>query len=145
MKKELFMKLKWVMLLSLVAGLLGLTGCPGNGGGPTGPANAPVLSNIRVNPLEASPGAFITFFIDFVDVSGDLNGGTAVISLQGQENAYQETVYNPVSNAEGTAGTLTTFVELSPLVPRGTLLITIFVQDLAGNPSNSISITITVV
>jgi hypothetical protein len=137
------MNLKRLLLLCVVLGMLWIAGCPGGGVGPTGPTYAPVLSTVTANPTRANPGAIIIFSIDFVDIPGDLNGGTAVINIQG--SSYQETVQSLVSNATGTAGTLTTSVELSPLVPRGDLQFSIFVVDLAGNSSNIVFVTITIV
>lgn len=124
MKKNIF-------FIGLIVILAAITGCDSGGGGPTGPANAPVISNSRVRPNPAPSGATLIFEIDFVDVPGDLNGGTAVIT-DNQGNNYQ----GLVSNASGTGGTLVTSITLSPLIRPGTLQFTIFVVDLAGNSSN---------
>jgi len=142
------MNKKCVLLLCLSLFVLSATaGCDGGGGGPTGPANAPYLSDVTANPPEGRPGTTtVIFFINFVDVPGDLNGGTAVISMQSQGNLpYQETVQSLVSNAEGTSGTLTTSITLSPLVPPGVLFFSIFVIDLAGNSSNIVYSSILVI
>ncbi|MBD3305922.1 hypothetical protein GF339_06045 [candidate division KSB3 bacterium] len=128
-----------VLGILLVGLVLGLGGCDGGGGGPTGPTNAPVLSNITARPNPANPGATIIFEIGFVDVPGDLNGGTAVVT-DSQGNSYQ----GLVSNAEGTSGTLVTSIALSPLVTPGDLLFNVFVIDLAGNSSNTVFVTITI-
>ncbi|GAK58704.1 hypothetical protein U27_05679 [Candidatus Vecturithrix granuli] len=125
MKKNIF-------FIGLIVILAAITGCDSGGGGPTGPVNAPVIQNSRVRPNPAFPGATLVFEIDFVDVPGDLNGGTAVIT-DNQGNNYQ----GLVSNANGTGGTLVTSITLSPLLRSGTSLqFTIFVVDLAGNSSN---------
>ena len=120
-----------ICFICLIVILLSIAGCDSGGGGPTGPANAPIISNSQVRPNPAYPGATLVFEIDFVDVPGDLNGGTAVI-LDDKGNNYQ----GLVSNAEGTSGTLVTSITLSPLIPSGTLVFTIYVVDLAGNSSN---------
>ncbi len=134
------MNFKRLFLLSLLVVILSITGCSDGGGGPTGPSNAPILSTVTVNPPQANRGAIIIFSIDFVDIPGDLNGGTAVIT-DSQGNNYQ----GIVSNAEGTAGTLTTSITLSPLVASGDLLFNIFVFDQAGNASNTVFTTIVVI
>ncbi len=134
------MKYKLIILCLLLMIVVWGSGC-GDGGGPTGPENAPVLSNITTDPAGiANPGAIIIFFIDFVDVSGDLNGGIAIVTDSQGNN------YNPVlvSNAEGTSGTLTTSITLSPLVTPGELTFFVFVQDLAGNSSNTVLVSITI-
>jgi hypothetical protein len=135
------MKWKHLGLLWSLVGILCLTGCDG-GGGPTGPSNAPVLSNIRVNPSQVNQGTGVTivFSIDFVDIPGDLNGGPVVIT-DSQGNRYESVV----SDAVGTAGTLITSIQLSQWVPPGEVLLTIYVWDLAGNQSNPGYVTITVI
>ena len=134
------MKLTQIILVGfLVVVVVMVTGC-GDDGGPTGPSNAPILSEVIVNPPQANPGAIIIFSINFVDIPGDLNGGTAVIT-DSQGNSYQ----GLVSNAEGTAGMLTTSITLSPLVTPGELLFNIFVLDRAGNASNTVFVTILVI
>ena len=119
--------------------LILITGCGGGGGGPTGPVNPPTLSTITANPDPANPSAIIIFNIDYVDVDANLNGGTSFIT-DSQGNNYQ----GLVSNAEGTSGTLTTSITLSPLVTPGPLLFNVFVQDRAGNSSNTVFTTITI-
>lgn len=129
-----------VFLIGLIVVFLSIAGCDGGGGGgPTGPANAPVISNPRVRPNPANPGATLIFEIDFVDVPGDLNGGRAVIT-DNQGNNYQ----GLVSNAEGTSGVLVTSIQLSPLVSPGELLFTVYVVDLAGNSSQPVYVTLIV-
>ena len=124
------MSMKRIFFLCFSLFVLFGPGCDGGGGGPTGPANAPILDpqSVRVNPQQANPGSIIIFSIDFVDVPGDLNGGAVVIT-DNQGFRYD----GIVSNAEGTAGTLTTSITLSPLVRPGDLLFTILVFDRAGN------------
>ena len=90
-------------------------------------------------PDQANPGAIIIFDIDFVDIPGDLNGGTAFVT-DSQGNNLQ----GVVSNAEGTSGTLVTSIQLSPLVTSGLLTFEVFVQDRAGNSSNTVFVTITI-
>ena len=130
---------KPIIFYLLLLVFITVTGCSDSGGGLTGPSNAPVLSNIIARPNPASPGATIIFEINFVDIPGDLNGGTAFIT-DSQGNNYQ----GLVSNAEGTSGTLVTSIVLSLLVTPGQLTFDVFVQDLAGNPSNTVLITITI-
>jgi hypothetical protein len=132
------MNVKNFLLLCLLIVGMTVVGCDG-GGGPTGPSDAPTLLGITVNPLQANPGAIIIFSIEFTDISGDLNGGTAVIT-DSQGNSYQ----GLVSNAGGVSGTLTTSITLHPLVTPGDLLFDIFVLDLAGNSSNKVFVNITV-
>jgi major membrane immunogen (membrane-anchored lipoprotein) len=131
----------WVVMgfIGMMIVNLLVVGC-GDNGGPTGPSDAPELTGVTVNPPEANPGAILVFSIAYVDISGDLNGGTAVITLQNGD--YQETVQSLVSNAEGTTGTLTTSITLSPLVPVGELVCSIFVLDRAGNASNTVFTTV---
>jgi len=135
------MKWKCLGLLWSLVGLLCMAGCDG-GGGPTGPSNAPVLSNVRANPSQVNQGTGVTivFSIDFVDFPGDLNGGTAVIN--DSQGTHYESV---VSDAVGTAGTLITSIQLSQWVQPGEVLLTIYVWDLAGNQSNPGYVTITVI
>jgi hypothetical protein len=132
------MNVKSFLLLCLLIVGMSIVGCDG-GGGPTGPSDAPTLLGVTVNPLQANPGAIIIFSIDFTDISGDLNGGTAVIT-DSQGNSYQ----GLVSNASGISGTLTTSITLHPLVTPGSLFFDIFVLDLAGNASNIVHPSITV-
>ena len=62
MKRSLFLYLSLFVLFS--------AGCDGGVGGPTGPANAPILDqqSVRVNPPQANPGSIIIFSIDFVGI-----------------------------------------------------------------------------
>jgi hypothetical protein len=125
--------------LLLFVVLLTLTGCPSNTGGPTGPADAPQLTGVTVNSAQVNSGAVIIFFVSFVDISGDLNGGTAVVT-----DTLNNVTYNPVvSNAESTAGTLTLGFQLNPL-SLGTIVFNIMVFDRAGNPSNTLPATVQV-
>jgi len=135
------MNMKRILFLCLSLFVLFSIGCGGGGGGPTGPANAPILDqqSVRVNPSPANPGSIIIFLIDFVDVSGDLNGG-AVVVTDNQGFRYD----GFVSNAEGTAGTLTTSITLSLLVRPGDLVFTILVFDRAGNQGTIVYATIVV-
>ena len=135
------MSIKRVLFLCLSLFILSSAGCDGDGGGPTGPAAAPILyqESVRVDRPEAYPGSIIIFSIDYVDASGDLNGG-AVVVTDNQGFRYDGTV----SNAERTAGTLTTFITLSPLVRPGDLVFTIFVFDRAGNQGTTVYATIVV-
>jgi hypothetical protein len=119
--------------------LLPITGCSDGGSGPTGPENAPILSNVYAQPNPANPGATVVFQINFVDFPGDLNGGVAYIT-DSQGNNYQ----GLVSNANGTSGTLVTSITLSTLVTSGQLTFDIFVQDLSGNSSNTVIVSITI-
>lgn len=134
MKKNIF-------FIGLIVILAAITGCDSGGGGPTGPANAPVIFNPRVRPPNpVPPGTTLVFEIDFTDVPGDLNGGTAVIKDSRNNYSYQ----GLISNANSTAGTLVTSITLSLLIPSGRLELMIFVVDLAGNPSNTIPVEIIV-
>ena len=101
--------------------------------------NAPILSNITARPNPVNPGAIIVFEITFVDESGDLNGGTAVIT-DSKGNLY----HGIVSDAKGTSGTLITFILLDSLVKPGELLFDVSIVDLAGNLSNPVFAMITV-
>ena len=132
------MKIRQILRIGLLVMVMSLTGCD-TGGGPTGPTNAPVLTAVTANPQQAYPGAIIIFSIVFTDIPGDLNGGTAVITDNRGGN-YQ----GAVSNAEGTSGTLTTSIELSPLITTGQVVFSIYVVDRAGNPSNIVPVTITI-
>jgi len=136
------MKIKRILLVCLLVVVMPVAGCTDTGGGPTVPSNdAPILSNARVDSLEKNPGAIVIFSIDFVDVDGNLNGGTAVIT-DNQRFRYDNN--SGVNNAVGTAGILTISIELSPLVAPGELVFYIYVQDQAGNPSNQVTATITI-
>lgn len=132
MKRNVVVGVLFMMLF------VGMTGCDNGGGGTTSPANAPVLSTVVVRPNPASPGSTIVFEINFVDVPGDLNGETAFIS--DGTNTYQ----GLISNAEGGSGTLVTSMTLSPLLSPGNLVLSIFVQDRAGNTSNKVYVTLSV-
>ena len=134
------MQFKRIVLVCGLVVVLLLAGCTDSGGGPTGPTNAPILTNVTVTPSPAHAGSIIIFAIDYTDISGDLNGGTAVIT-DNQGFRYN----GGVSNAADTSGTLTTSVELSPLVRVGDLLFTIFVIDRAGNQSNLVYAAVTVI
>ena len=128
MKRILFLCLSLFVLFSV--------GCDGGGGGgPTGPANAPILDpqSVTVNPSQARPGAIIIFSVDFVDVPGDLNGGSVIVT-DSQGFRYDAVV----SNAEGTVGTLTTFITLSLLASPGDVVFTIYVFDRAGNQGTTV-------
>jgi hypothetical protein len=127
--------MKRILFLCLSLCVLFSAGCDGGGGGPTGPANAPILDqqSVRVNPPQANPGSIVIFSIDFVDVPGDLNGGAVVIT-DNQGFRYD----GIVSNADSTAGTLTTSITLSPLVRPGDLVFTILIWDRAGNQATPI-------
>lgn len=133
------MKIKLLILSLLLLILMWGAGCD-DGGGITGPVNAPVLSSIIARPNPASPGATILFEIGFTDIPGDLNGGTAFVT-DSQGNNYPPAL---VSNAGGTSGILVTSITLSPLVSPGDLTFYVFVQDLAGNSSNTVLVTITI-
>lgn len=94
----------------------------------------PVLSNVKVRPKTAHPGATIIFEIDFVEVpGGDLNGGIATIT-DSQGNVYE----GLISDAKGTTGTCITSIKLSPLVKPGEIMFSIFGVDVKENSSNTV-------
>ena len=119
--------------------LIPLSGYSVEDGNSTNQSNAPILSKIHVRPNPVNPGAIIVFEITFVDESGDLNGGTAVIT-DSRGNSY----HGVVSDAKGTSGTLITSILLDSLVTPGELLFAVSVLDLAGNLSDPMFVTITV-
>ncbi len=133
---------RYAVLNVLLLSLLWAAGCDNGGGGPTGPANAPVLSNITATPNSAHPGAYIIFEVDFVDVNGDLHEGTAIIT----DNRDETGDYPPVPiNAPGTSGRFSISVELSVLAAPGEITFYVSAQDTAGNESNMLPVTITIV
>ncbi len=118
-----------------------LTGCPGNTGGPTGPSTAaPNLSNVTTSatPPQGNGvhrGELLILYVEFVDLSGDLNGGAAVVT-DDQDYRYENLF---VSNAEGTSGTLTITITVNNLLtPAQDHLFTIVVFDRSGNQSNTV-------
>jgi len=124
-----------------------LTGCPGNSGGPTGPStSAPNLSNVTTSatPPQGNGvhrGELLILYIEFVDLSGDLNGGAAVVT-DDQDYRYENLF---VSNAEGTSGTLTITITVNNLLTLGQEhLFTIVVFDRAGNQSNTVYATVSI-
>jgi hypothetical protein len=136
------MKIKFLILSILLLVLIWSAGCDDGGGSPVDPAaNAPVLSTITARPNPADRGATIIFEIGFTDLPGDLNGGTAFVTDSLGNN------YDPalVSNAEGTSGILVTSITLSPSISTGEITFYVFVQDLAGNSSNTVLGTISIV
>jgi hypothetical protein len=123
------MRLKYIFVCLLLA-LIPLAGCT-NGGGPTGPTNAPTLSEVTANPPQNHAGELQVFFINYADINGDLNGGTAIIR-DDQDFRYESIV----SNAEGISGTLSISITLSPLLTIGNHTFIIVVFDRANNQSN---------
>lgn len=134
------MKKLYILLAGVL--LLLLTGCPATTTGPTSPADAPQLFEpVSVTPSPVNVGQMVIFFINYVDVSGDVNGGQAIITDTQNNQSYQ----GQVSNATGTSGTLSVSITLSPLTRRGTWLFSITVYDRAGNPSNPVNATVVVI
>jgi hypothetical protein len=135
---------KYAVLVWLLLTMLSVAGCPAGGGGPTGPANvAPTLTDVTTSASAQGVhrGELLIFFIGFVDLSGDLNGGPAVVT-DDEDNRYDNLF---VSNAESTSGTLTITITVSNLLtPNKQHLFTIVVFDQAGNLSNSVSASVTV-
>ena len=127
-------------LCVLILGVLLLTGCPGNTGGPTGPAT-PNLSDVSTSAAAVHRGELLIFFIGFVDLSGDLNGGAAVVT-DDQNYRYENL---SVSNAAGTSGTLTITITVNNLLtPNKAHLFTIVVFDRASNQSNTVYATVNI-
>ena len=127
----------WGLLFALI---VALAGCDSGGDGPTGPSTPPQLSDGgTATPNPANAGATIVLAINFIDVSGKMNDGTAFIT-DNQGNSYQ----GRVSNAEGTSGTLTTSFQLSVLVQPGEVILSVFVQNRDGTSSNTVYIPLTV-
>lgn len=119
--------------------LIPVSGYGAEDGNSTNQSHAPILSKIHVRPNPVNPGAIIVFEITFVDESGDLNGGTAMIT-DSRGNSY----HGVVSDAKGTSGTLITFILLDSLVTSGELLFDVSIVDRAGNLSNPVFVMITV-
>jgi hypothetical protein len=131
------MKVKYVLIVCLLSVLMLFAGCATDGG-PTGPTNAPTLSEVTVSPaFGVNPGEILVFFINFTDINGDLNGGNAIIN-DDQGFRYDSIV----SNAEGLSGTLSVSITLSPLLTSGDHLFSIVVFDRAGNQSNLVYATV---
>ncbi len=131
----------YLALCLLLFGVL-LTGCPGNTGGPTGPSiAAPNLSEVSTSAAAVHRGELLILYIAFVDLSGDLNGGAAVVT--DDQNYRYENLF--VSNAEGTSGTLTITITVNNLLTPGKdHLFSVVVFDRAGNQSNTVYATINV-
>jgi hypothetical protein len=100
---------------------------------------APLLLQVNVRPALANPGTIVIFEVNFVDDPGDLNGGAAIIT-DSRGNYYQ----GLISDAKKSSGVFITSIQLSPLVKPGELLFDVSVVDLAGNLSNSVFVTVTV-
>jgi hypothetical protein len=135
------MKRRLLVCTGLLLVLFALTGCPTTTG-PTGPASAPILSEpVTVNPSPVNVGQTVIFSINFVDIPGDVNGGTATVFDSQNNIAYNNL---PVTAPEATSGTLTIAMPLNPLVRSGSWLHSIIVYDRAGNPSNQVFPTVVV-
>ena len=119
--------------------LLSLSGCDNGGSSPTSPGTAPQLTGYTVaNDQPVHAGATIVLHIDYVDTTATMNDGVAYITYS--EGTYTEAV----SNASGTSGTLLTSFDLSPLVSSGQLLVEVWIQNGAGNSSNTIQFLLNV-
>lgn len=133
---------KYAFIGSLLGLVLLISGCPGGSAGPTGPISAaPSLSDVRADPATVHRGELLIFHIGFVDLSGDLNGGPAVVT-DDESYRYENLA---VSNAEGTSGTLTIALTVNNLLTPGKEhLFTIVVFDRAGNQSNTVYATVNI-
>jgi hypothetical protein len=129
----------YAVVVWLLITILSVAGCSASGGGLTGPASAaPTLTDVTTSASAQGihRGDLVIFFIGFVDLSGDVNGGSAVVT-DDEDNRYENLC---VSNAEGTSGTLTITITVSNLLTPGKQhLFTTVVFDRAGNVSNSVS------
>jgi hypothetical protein len=126
---------RYALFLCLVILALMLTGCPA-GTSPTDPTSAaPTLSGVRTSASQIPRGQLLIFYVTYVDLTGDLNGGPAVVT-DDENNDYGQ-LY--VSNAEGTSGELTITIRVNNLLtPNKDHSFVIVVFDRAGNISNSI-------
>lgn len=130
------MKRRFLVCAGVLLALFVLTGCPTTDG-PTGPANAPILSEpVAVNPSPVNAGQTVILSIIFVDIPGDVNGGIAMV-YDSQNNITYPNL--PVSAQEVTSGTLTIALPLNPLVRSGSWLHSVFIYDRAGNQSNQVN------
>ena len=135
------MKSRFLVCAGVVFVLLVLAGCSPTDG-PTGPANAPILSEpVVVNPSPVNAGQTVIFSINFVDFPGDVNGGVAMV-FDSQNNITYSNL--PVTAFEVTSGTLTIALPLNPLVGAGDWLHSIFIYDRAGNQSNQVNAMVAV-
>lgn len=133
------MKRTWISISVFLLLLMPVSGYGAEDGNSTNQSHAPILSDITARPNPVNPGAIIVFEITFVDEPGDLNGSTAVVT-DSRGNSY----HGVVSDARGTSGTLITFILLDSLVTAGELLFDVSIVDRAGNLSNPVFVTITV-
>lgn len=133
------MKYTRIIICVFLLLLIPLSGYGAEDGNSTNQNHAPVLSKITARPNPVNPGAIIVFEVTFVDEPGDLNGSTVMIT-DSRGNSY----HGVVSDAKGTSGTLITFILLDSLVTPGELLFDVSIVDRAGNLSNPVFVTITV-
>ena len=135
---------KYAVSVWLLITMLSVAGCPAGNGGPTGPTTAaPTLTDVTTSapPQGIHRGELLIFYIGFVDLSGDLNGGPAVVT--DDEDYRYDNLF--VSNAEGTSGTLTLTITVNNLLTPGKQhLFTVVVFDRAGNLSNSVPASVMV-
>ena len=128
----------------LVVGLV-VTGCGGGkkGGGPTGPtAEAPMVSNLQVHPLDPEvSGKQVRYAITatVVDADNDLVGGRA----EARVPATGETKSFTIEASDLSGNTLGALLVTNPL-PPGRYDFTFSVIDAAGHRSNEVPFSITI-
>lgn len=125
---------RYALFLCMAILALMLAGCPAGTGGPTDPTSAaPTLLEVRTSASQIPRGQLLIFYVTYVDLTGDLNGGAAVVT-DDEKNRYDSLV----SNAEPTSGELTINITVNNLLtPNQDHVFTIVVFDRGGNISNS--------
>ena len=104
------------------------------------PTTSAIVKQIQVYPLFVNPGATVVLNIELVSPSDNFPGGEVIIN-DSSGNSYRGNLSHAKKSSRSD---LVTSITLSPLVPSGELLLQVFVLDLAGNPSNTGVVKITV-
>lgn len=129
-------------VIGLVVSVLSLVSCGGGNGGSTGTnVNAPVISNLRIQPRSAErANTNVTYdaTADFTDSNGDLSGGQCEILLNGQSIGRATLTPIPGTPANLTSGFVGCRFFVNARVPQQ-IAGTFRVFDLAGNQSNDLS------
>jgi hypothetical protein len=124
-----------------------LIGCGGGGSGGGGGSDTPAISNLQLSAtsvMEKTGGgtAAVTGRLDFTDSGGNLDH--IVVTTYDNNHNQVGSITIPASLPGITAGTLSGTLTFDTSVP-GVFTFTILVYDSAGNTSNSLSGTFTII